>query len=40
LSAGKQLRSPCVITEYSSTTLVPAFARASTDARRNLIIEL
>jgi N-methylhydantoinase A len=40
LSAGTQLRSPCVVTEYSSTTLVPAFARASTDARGNLIVEL
>jgi N-methylhydantoinase A len=40
LDAGARLRSPCVVTEYSSTTLVPAFARASTDARRNLIIEL
>lgn len=40
LSAGSQLRTPCVVTEYSSTTLVPSFARASTDARRNLVIEL
>jgi N-methylhydantoinase A len=40
LSAGAMLRSPCVVTEYSSTTLVPSFARASTDARRNLVIEL
>jgi N-methylhydantoinase A len=40
LDAGARLRSPCVVTEYSSTTLVPAFARASTDARRNLVIEL
>jgi N-methylhydantoinase A len=40
LSAGSRLRSPCVVTEYSSTTLVPAFARASTDARGNLVIEL
>jgi N-methylhydantoinase A len=40
LSAGTRLRTPCVVTEYSSTTLVPAFARASTDARRNLVIEL
>jgi N-methylhydantoinase A len=40
LSAGSRLRTPCVVTEYSSTTLVPAFARASTDARGNLVIEL
>jgi N-methylhydantoinase A len=40
LGAGSRLRTPCVVTEYSSTTLVPAYARASTDARGNLIIEL
>jgi N-methylhydantoinase A len=35
-----RLRAPCVITEYSSTTLVPAGARAETDGRGNLVIEL
>jgi len=40
LSAGARLRTPCVVTEYSSTTLVHAYARASVDARGNLIIEL
>ena len=40
LSAGSRLRCPCVVTEYSSTTLVPARARASVDARGNLRIEL
>jgi N-methylhydantoinase A len=40
LHAGARLRSPCVVTEYSSTTLVPADARAGTDARGNLVIEL
>ena len=40
LSAGSQLRSPCVVTEYSSTTLVPAYARAMVDAHGNLRIEL
>jgi N-methylhydantoinase A len=40
LSAGARLRSPCVVTEYSSTTLVPAWARAALDARGNLVIEL
>ena len=40
LGAGSRLRTPCVVTEYSSTTLVPAFARASVDARGNLLIEL
>jgi N-methylhydantoinase A len=40
LPAGARLKSPCVVTEYSSTTLVPAWARAATDARGNLVIEL
>ncbi|MCA1614894.1 MAG: hydantoinase/oxoprolinase family protein [Acidobacteria bacterium] len=40
LPAGARLRSPCVVTEYSSTTLVPADARARVDERGNLIIEL
>jgi N-methylhydantoinase A len=40
LSAGGRLRCPCVVTEYSSTTLVPAHASASVDSRGNLVIEL
>ena len=40
LRPGARLRSPCVVTEYSSTTLVPAGARAALDARGNLLIEL
>ncbi len=40
LPAGARLRSPCVVTEYSSTTLIPAGARAQVDGRGNLIIEL
>ena len=40
LRAGARLQSPCVVTEYSSTTLVPAGARARVDPRGNLIIEL
>jgi N-methylhydantoinase A len=39
LAAGVLLRAPCVVTEYSSTTLVPPGARASVDGRGNLIIE-
>ncbi|HEX7177975.1 MAG TPA: hydantoinase/oxoprolinase family protein [Pyrinomonadaceae bacterium] len=39
LPAGARLRDPCLITEYSSTTLVPMGARASVDSRGNLIIE-
>jgi N-methylhydantoinase A len=40
LHAFARLRTPCVVTEYSSTTLIPAGVRAATDARGNLIIEL
>ncbi len=40
LPAGARLRSPCVVTEYSSTTLVPAGARAFVDGGGNLVIEL
>jgi N-methylhydantoinase A len=40
LEAGASLHTPCVVTEYSSTTLVPAGVRAATDARGNLVIEL
>jgi N-methylhydantoinase A len=40
LGAGSRLRCPCVVTEYSSTTLVPAHARANVDAHGNLVIEL
>jgi N-methylhydantoinase A len=40
LPAGARLKSPCVVTEYSSTTLVPAGARACVDRLGNLIIEL
>ncbi len=39
LKAGARLRAPCVVTEYSSTTLVPPGARAAMDERGNLIIE-
>ncbi len=40
LAPGARLKSPCVVTEYSSTTLVPAGARTMIDAHGNLIIEL
>jgi N-methylhydantoinase A len=41
LRAGAQLPTPCIVTEYSSTTLVPASARAARiDPHGNLIIEL
>ena len=34
-----RLQAPCVVTEYSATTLVPEGARASIDPHGNLIIE-
>ncbi|MBC7932971.1 MAG: hydantoinase/oxoprolinase family protein, partial [Rubrivivax sp.] len=39
LAAGARLRVPCIVTEYSSTTLVPARARAALDRQGNLVIE-
>lgn len=39
LNAGARLKSPCVVTEYSSTTLVPPGARAALDRQGNLVIE-
>jgi N-methylhydantoinase A len=38
LSAGTQLRGPAIITEYSSTTLIPAGRTIDVDAWLNLII--
>jgi N-methylhydantoinase A len=40
LPAGARLQSPCVVTEYSSTTLVPEGARALVDKGGNLVVEL
>ncbi len=40
LKAGMRLQTPCVVREYSATTLVPHDAKASVDAEDNLIIEL
>jgi N-methylhydantoinase A len=40
LPAGTKLRVPCIVTEYSSTTLIPAAAQARVDAFGNLLIEL
>lgn len=39
LPEGARLRSPSIVTEYSSTTLVPPGARARADGRGNLMIE-
>ena len=40
LGAGLKLRTPCIVTEYSATTLIPSGAEASIDGYGNLIIEL
>jgi N-methylhydantoinase A len=40
LPAGVRLRTPCIVTEYSSTTLIPADARAEVDGYGNLIIQV
>ncbi|MEO6393640.1 MAG: hydantoinase/oxoprolinase family protein [Pyrinomonadaceae bacterium] len=39
LTPGAQLRSPCIVTEYSGTTLVPSGAKACIDNVGNLVIE-
>jgi N-methylhydantoinase A len=38
-TAGARLRTPCIVTEYSATTLIPPGARAFLDEDGNLIIE-
>jgi N-methylhydantoinase A len=40
LLAGMQLVAPCIVTEYSATTLIPSGAQASVDAFGNLITEI
>ena len=40
LRAGSRLRTPCILMEYSATTLITADCRATVDARGNVIIEL
>jgi N-methylhydantoinase A len=39
LAAGSRLSAPCIVLEYSSTTLVPPGAKAELDQYGNLIIE-
>jgi N-methylhydantoinase A len=39
LNPNARLRTPCIITEYSATTLLPSGAGASVDEHDNLIIE-
>lgn len=40
LNAGATLSAPCIVTEYSSTTLIPDGANARVDGYGNLIIDL
>jgi N-methylhydantoinase A len=40
LKAGMQLDAPCIVTEYSSTTLIPPGARAEVDDFGNIIIQV
>jgi N-methylhydantoinase A len=40
LPAGSRLSVPCIVTEYSSTTLIPSGGQAQVDAFGNLIVNL
>lgn len=40
LSAGARLRVPCIVNEYSATTLVPGNTSAIVDKRGNLVVHL
>ena len=40
LAAGARLRAPCIVTEYSSTTLIPPGASGEVDGYGNLIIQV
>ncbi|HEX6046660.1 MAG TPA: hydantoinase/oxoprolinase family protein [Pyrinomonadaceae bacterium] len=40
LPGGVKLRTPCIVTEYSATTLIPADAAARVDQFGNILIEL
>jgi N-methylhydantoinase A len=40
LSAGARMRVPCIVTEYSATTLVPQHTSALVDAHGNLVIQV
>jgi N-methylhydantoinase A len=39
LDAGMKLRTPCIVKEYSATSLIPAGVRSSVDGHGNLIVE-
>ena len=40
LPGGVKLRTPCIVTEYSATTLIPSGASARVDQFGNILIEL
>jgi N-methylhydantoinase A len=40
IPAGSRLRVPCIVTEYSATTLIPKDCQARIDSRGNIIIEV
>jgi N-methylhydantoinase A len=40
LRAGSRLRTPCIVTEYSATTLIPEGTRARVDSVGNLLVEV
>ncbi|HXQ73015.1 MAG TPA: hydantoinase/oxoprolinase family protein [Pyrinomonadaceae bacterium] len=40
LGGGVKLKTPCIVTEYSATTLIPADAKARVDRFGNILIEL
>jgi N-methylhydantoinase A len=40
IMAGSRLRVPCIVTEYSATTLIPASCKAQVDSLGNMIIEV
>jgi N-methylhydantoinase A len=40
LLAGSKLQTPCIVTEYSATTLIPGDASARVDKFGNLLIEI
>ena len=40
LTPGMRLRPPCIVTEYSATTLIPEGVRAQVDQFANIVIEL
>jgi N-methylhydantoinase A len=40
LGAGSKLATPCIVTEYSATTIVPAGTAANLDRFGNLILSV